>query len=107
MRLQIREVKHIPIKQGETKVFSFIPQKEDRKLKGLLFTSGAKLSLSFKNGADLKFNQYQFLNTPTISPDSRIIHMDEDITGIIKGLVNVPHNTPVPNGVSIYFIVEQ
>jgi len=110
MRLRVRKIAEIPVEREQEAIpFTYVPKKKDERLKGLLFTSGVELSLSFKNGADFKLNQYQFFHTPSFAPDERIIKLDEPIQGIIKGLVYAPLNARLfaTGGASIYFIIQE
>lgn len=110
MRLRIRKIAAIPFEQETAAIpFTYIPKKKDNRLKGLLFTSGTKLSLSFKNGIDFKLNQHQFLHTPSFAPDKRIIQFNEPLEGIVKGLIYPPLDASLSSSkeASIYFIIEE
>lgn len=92
------------LQNGESKPLLFVPTSKHIKIIGLMMTSNINVALSLHNGTDLIFNQQSVFHGSQVSPDDRVIKLDEPIKGnAIKGVVTgLQNNTQA----SVYLIIE-
>jgi len=101
---KIEQIFSEQLQQGESKSILFIPHSRLKKIVGLMMTSNINVALSLQNGTDLIFNQQSVFHGSQVSPDNRVIDLNElikgdAINGIVTGLQN---NTKA----SVYLIFE-
>lgn len=101
---KIEQIFNDQLQQGESKAILFVPHSRHQKIVGLMMTSNINVALSLKYGTDLIFNQQSVFHGSQVSPDDRVIELDELIKGdVIKGIVTgLQNNTRA----SVYLIIE-
>ncbi len=92
------------LQQGESKPLLFIPIAKQQRITGLMMTSNIEVALSLFDGTDLIFNQQSVYHGSQVSPDDRVIRLDEPLFGkAVKGMVTgLQSNTRA----SVYLIIE-
>lgn len=103
-RLKIISVFSELLQQDESKNLLYSPTSNHQKIVGLMLTSNINVALSLHNGTDLIFNQQSVFHGSQVSPDDRVIKLDEplnskSVKGVVTGLQN---NTKA----SVYLIIE-
>lgn len=101
---KIEQVFSEQLQNGESKPLMFVPIAKHKKVIGLMMTSNINVALSLSNGTDLIFNQQSVFHGSQVSPDDRVIKLDEPLNGnAIKGIV-----TGLQNNIqtSVYLIIE-
>lgn len=101
---KIEQIFSEQLQQGESKAILFVPHSKHQKIVGLMMSSNINVALSLQNGTDLIFNQQSVFHGSQVSPDDRVIELDEIfkndvVKGVITGLQN---NTRA----SVYLIIE-
>jgi Cys-tRNA synthase (O-phospho-L-seryl-tRNA:Cys-tRNA synthase) len=93
------------LQQDESRKLLFYPEHKHKKVVGMILSSNTSVALSFKGGAQQVFNQESLLQVAQVSPDKRIIQLNEELDGkAIKGVVTgMQNNTKA----SVYLIIEQ
>jgi len=101
---KIEQIFSETLQNGETQPLLFVPISKHKKVVGLMMTSNINVALSLHNGTDLIFNQQSVFHGSQVSPDDRVIKLDEPLNGkTIKGIVTgLQNNTRA----SIYLIIE-
>ena len=101
---KIEQIFSEQLQQGESKAILFVPHNRQQKIVGLMMTSNINVALSLQNGTDLIFNQQSVFHGSQVSPDDRVIELDESIKGdAVKGIVTgLQNNTKA----SIYLVIE-
>lgn len=92
------------LQQDESMNLLYSPTSKHKKIVGLMLTSNINVALSLHNGTDLIFNQQSVFHGSQVSPDNRVIKLDEPINsknvkGVVTGLQN---NTRA----SVYLIIQ-
>ena len=92
------------LQQGENQSLLFVSNIRHKKIVGLMMTSNINVALSFQNGTSLIFNQQSVFHGSQVSPDERVIKLNEPldgnaITGIVTGLQD-------DTRASVYLIIE-
>jgi hypothetical protein len=92
------------LQNGESRPLLFVPIAKHKKVIGLMMTSNVNVALSLHNGTDLIFNQQSVFHGSQVSPDDRVIKLDEPLNGnAIKGIVTgLQNNTQA----SVYLIIK-
>ena len=92
------------LQQEESKTLLFYPEHKHKKAVGMILSSNTSVALSFNDGTQLVFNQESLLQVAQVSPDKRIVKMNEILNGkAIKGVVTgLQNNTKA----SVYLIIE-
>lgn len=67
-------------------------------------TNDLEVSLSFNNDTELIFNKYNQDSSIDISPNQKVIRLDEQLNGVIKGIVRNISNEQIRS--SIYLIIK-
>ena len=101
---KIEQIFSEQLQSEESKPLLFVPIAKHKKVIGLMMTSNINVALSLHNGTDLIFNQQSVFHGSQVSPDDRVIKLDEPLNGnAIKGIVTgLQNNTKA----SVYLIIE-
>lgn len=101
---KIEQIFSEQLQQEESKALLFIPNSRHKKVVGLMMTSNINVALSLQNGTDLVFNQQSVFHGSQVSPDNRVIKLNESLNGnAIKGIVTgLQNNTRA----SVYLVIE-
>jgi hypothetical protein len=101
---KIEQIFSDKLQNGESKPLLFVPIAKHKKVIGIMMTSNINVALSLHNGTDLIFNQQSVFHGSQVSPDDRVIKLDEPLNGnAIKGIVSGLQNN---TGASVYLIIE-
>ncbi|MBL4753229.1 MAG: hypothetical protein JKY52_06500 [Flavobacteriales bacterium] len=86
--VRIERIFGASLEAGQSMELQYVPNGNQARAVGLLFTSNMDLSISFDNSTDLKFHQNVSGNAPHFSPDSRIVKTSVDLNRqVIRGMV--------------------
>ena len=110
MKLTIEKIFENVITTGEALPLHFVPKNKDKMIKGLMLSTNIDVSLSFKSGTDLKYNQQTIFHGTQVAPNKRIMQLDEPLNeNPIKGIVVAPPQSGEPQTypASVYLIIEQ
>lgn len=101
--VKIERIFGAKLEAGQSEELQYVPERNEARAVGLLFTGNIDLSLSFDNSTDLKFNQSVMGNAPHFSPDSRIVKTRIDLHGkVIRGMVT----SYINQFANVYLIIE-
>ncbi len=102
--MKIRKIFGSNIESKGYKELLFTPTSNENHIKGLIMTNDLEVSLSFNNDTELIFNKYNQDSSIDISPNQKVIRLDEQLNGVIKGIVRNISNEQIRS--SIYLIIK-
>ena len=102
--LKIEQIFSEQLQQAESKSLLFVPHSRHKRVVGLMMTSNINVALSMQNGTSLIFNQQSVFHGSQVSPDERVIELNQPLEGnAIKGIVTGLQDDTTA---SVYLIIE-